>query len=88
MKRLILAVAATSAVLGLATPAASQNYPSQTIRIIVPTPPGGVADIVGRTFAAKLTEQGKTVVVENKTGAGGALPGHRAPKYEDDANSD
>ena len=39
----------------------------------MPTPPGGVADIVGRAFAQKLNEAGKTAVVENKTGAGGAI---------------
>jgi tripartite-type tricarboxylate transporter receptor subunit TctC len=53
--------------------ASAQTYPSQPIRIIVPTPPGGVADIVGRAFAQKLNEAGKTAVVENKTGAGGAI---------------
>lgn len=51
----------------------AQTYPSQPIKIIVPTAPGGVADIVGRAFAQKLTEAGKTAVVENKTGAGGAI---------------
>jgi tripartite-type tricarboxylate transporter receptor subunit TctC len=84
MKRVLSLVAAACAVLAFATPAASQNYPSQTIRIIVPTPAGGVADIVGRTFAAKLTEQGKTVVVENKTGAGGALAADLAAKSAPD----
>jgi tripartite-type tricarboxylate transporter receptor subunit TctC len=54
-------------------PASAQTYPSQPIKIIVPTPPGGVADIVGRAFAQKLNEAGKTAVVENKTGAGGAI---------------
>jgi tripartite-type tricarboxylate transporter receptor subunit TctC len=53
--------------------AAAQSYPSQPIKIIVPTPPGGVADIVGRALAQKLNEAGKTAVVENKTGAGGAI---------------
>jgi tripartite-type tricarboxylate transporter receptor subunit TctC len=53
--------------------AAAQTYPSQPIKIVVPTPPGGVADIVGRAFAQKLNEAGKTAVVENKTGAGGAI---------------
>jgi tripartite-type tricarboxylate transporter receptor subunit TctC len=53
--------------------AAAQTYPSQPIKIIVPTAPGGVADIVGRAFAQKLNEAGKTAVVENKTGAGGAI---------------
>ena len=57
----------------MAQPVAAQTYPSQPIRIVVPTPPGGVADVVGRTFANKLTEAGHTAVVENKTGAGGAI---------------
>ena len=52
---------------------AAQGYPSQPIKIIVATPPGGIADLVGRTFAQKLSEGGKTAVVENRTGAGGAL---------------
>jgi tripartite-type tricarboxylate transporter receptor subunit TctC len=54
-------------------PAQAQQYPSQPIKIIVPTPPGGVADIVGRTFAQKLSESGKTAVAENKTGATGTI---------------
>ena len=53
--------------------AAPQAYPSQPIKIMVATPPGGIADLVGRTFAQKLSEGGKTAVVENRTGAGGAL---------------
>jgi tripartite-type tricarboxylate transporter receptor subunit TctC len=74
MSRYMSVIAASAAALALATaPAASQTYPSQPIRIIVPTPPGGVADIVARTFAAKLQEGGKTAVVENKTGGGGAI---------------
>ncbi len=52
---------------------AAQGYPSKPIKIIVATPPGGIADLVGRTFAQKLSEGGKTAVVENRTGAGGAL---------------
>jgi tripartite-type tricarboxylate transporter receptor subunit TctC len=44
-----------------------------TIKFIVPTAPGGVADIVGRTFAQKLNDGGKAAVVENRTGGGGAI---------------
>ncbi|HLQ88839.1 MAG TPA: tripartite tricarboxylate transporter substrate binding protein [Xanthobacteraceae bacterium] len=51
----------------------AQTYPSQPIRIIVPTAPGGVADIAGRAFSQKLNEGGKTTIVENRTGAGGAI---------------
>jgi tripartite-type tricarboxylate transporter receptor subunit TctC len=52
---------------------AGERHPSQPIKIIVPTAPGGVADIAGRAFAQKLNEIGKTAVVENRTGAGGAI---------------
>jgi tripartite-type tricarboxylate transporter receptor subunit TctC len=71
-----LAFAAAFALVMVALPgmqANAQPYPSQPIRIVVPTAPGGVADIVGRTFANKLTEAGHVTVVENKTGAGGAI---------------
>jgi tripartite-type tricarboxylate transporter receptor subunit TctC len=67
---LLLAAALACAAAPYAT---AQTYPSQPIKIIVPTAPGGVADIVGRAFAQKLTEGGKTAIVENKTGAGGAI---------------
>src|SRR3954465_12641387 len=53
--------------------ALAQPQPSQPIKIVVPTAPGGVADIAGRAFAQKLNEIGKTAVVENRTGAGGAI---------------
>lgn len=54
--------------------AAAEVYPSQAIQIIVPFPPGGVADLVGRPFASALEKIFKQpVVVVNKTGAGGAV---------------
>jgi tripartite-type tricarboxylate transporter receptor subunit TctC len=67
--------------------ASAQTYPSQPIRIIVPTPPGGVADIVGRAFAQKLNEAGKTAVVENKTGAGGAIAADFVAKSPPDGHT-
>jgi tripartite-type tricarboxylate transporter receptor subunit TctC len=46
------------------------NYPERQITIIVPFPPGGSVDVVGRTIAQKLNEAwGKQVVVENRAGA-------------------
>jgi len=50
--------------------ASSQNYPAKPITMVVPFPPGGSTDVIGRLFAAKLGERlGQTVVVENKPGA-------------------
>src|SRR5687768_16946634 len=62
------------AVLGLsaiATPGVAQEYPARSIRLVVPNPPGGPADWLGRAVAAQLEKRlGKPVVVENRTGAG------------------
>jgi tripartite-type tricarboxylate transporter receptor subunit TctC len=68
----------------MAQPVIAQTYPSQPIKIVVPTAPGGVADVVGRTFANKLTEAGHTAVVENKTGAGGAIAADSVAKAAPD----
>jgi tripartite-type tricarboxylate transporter receptor subunit TctC len=63
-----LAVASFSGV------AAAQTYPTKPVRLIVPFPPGGSNDIVGRLMAQELTEKlGKQVVVDNRGGAGGVL---------------
>jgi tripartite-type tricarboxylate transporter receptor subunit TctC len=54
--------------------ASAQQYPSRPITMIVPFPPGGVADIVGRPLAAQMEKSLKQpVVVTNRTGAGGAV---------------
>jgi tripartite-type tricarboxylate transporter receptor subunit TctC len=52
----------------------AQDYPTKPITMIVPFPPGGVADIVGRPLAASMEKTLKQpVVVTNRTGAGGAV---------------
>jgi tripartite-type tricarboxylate transporter receptor subunit TctC len=55
-------------------PATAQEYPTRPITMIVPFPPGGVADAVGRPMAEALGRALKqSVVVENKAGAGGGI---------------
>jgi len=58
----------------LCTAGAAQDYPSKPITMVVPFPPGGVADIVGRPLAAVMQKSLKQpIVVVNRTGAGGAV---------------
>lgn len=60
--------------LGASLLASAQTYPSRPVTIIVPFPPGGSSDVIGRALAQKMSEQfGQPVVVENKPGATGAI---------------
>ena len=62
-----------------------QGYPSKPIRMIVPFPAGGPADIFGRSFAQALSEKlGQPVVIENIGGVGGVLGVDRALKSAPD----
>jgi tripartite-type tricarboxylate transporter receptor subunit TctC len=72
---LLKIVIASLLLLAVSTHAApAQDYPTKPIRLIIPFPPGGSNDIVGRLIASGVGEKlGKQVVVENRTGASGIL---------------
>ena len=70
----LLPAAAAVLALALASPAPAQQYPSQDIHLISAFPPGSGADVLVRYFAEKLRPlTGRTVLVENKAGAGGNI---------------
>ncbi|MBI2960344.1 MAG: tripartite tricarboxylate transporter substrate binding protein [Betaproteobacteria bacterium] len=73
MKKLCFAVA-VAIVSALVSAFASAQYPARPIRLIVPYPPGGPVDNVGRIFAQQLSPGlGQPVVVENRPGAAGTI---------------
>jgi tripartite-type tricarboxylate transporter receptor subunit TctC len=62
------------AMLAWANLASAQDYPARPVRLIIPFPPGGSNDVVGRLIAVHLAERlGKQVVVDNRSGAGGVI---------------
>lgn len=66
---------AALAALAAAAPAAlAQPYPAKPIRMIIPFPPGGATDLLGRLVGQRLSERvGQPVVAENRTGGGGNI---------------
>lgn len=69
----------------LAGPAFAQDYPAKPIRVIVPFPPGGGVDIVGRAWAEKLAQRlGQPTVVDNRPGAGTTIGTEAAAKSPPD----
>ena len=75
------------AMLCVAAPLAAraQDYPTKPIRFVVPYPPGGPTDLVGRLYANKLGEIfGKPVVVENRSGANGNIASQLVTKSAPD----
>ena len=80
---LTLALAAALAV--LAPAARADDYPARVVKIVVPFPAGGTADIMPRIIAERLSRKwGQTVIIENHTGAGGNIGAELVAKSEPD----
>src|SRR5687768_138841 len=74
MRAVLVFAAVTAGTLCAAGMAWAQAYPAKPVRVIVPFPPGGANDIIGRIVLPKLSEQmGQSFVLENRTGAGGTI---------------
>jgi tripartite-type tricarboxylate transporter receptor subunit TctC len=85
VKTCSLLVKAAALMLALTASAAAQDYPTKPIRLIIPFPPGGSNDVVGRMVALQLGERlGKQVVVDNRGGAGGIIGTEAASKSAPD----
>ena len=83
-RHLILATAAAT----LAAPSSAQTYPSRPVRLVVPYPPGGPLDLAARALAEAMREPlGGTVIVENRSGAGGNLGADHVAKSPADGYS-
>jgi tripartite-type tricarboxylate transporter receptor subunit TctC len=78
---------AVAALLATAGTARAQEYPSQDIRLVCAFPPGSGADVLVRYFAEKLRPiTGRTVLVENKAGAGGNIATEYVTKARPDGH--
>jgi tripartite-type tricarboxylate transporter receptor subunit TctC len=71
--------------LELATAHAADVYPARAVKLVIPFPPGGSNDVVGRLFASQLALRlGQPVVVDNRGGAGGVIGSELVAKSEPD----
>jgi tripartite-type tricarboxylate transporter receptor subunit TctC len=66
--------AVITALVSIASGVAAQDYPNKPIKLIIPYPPGGATDVIGRVMGQKLSVAlGQQVVMENRAGAGGNI---------------
>jgi tripartite-type tricarboxylate transporter receptor subunit TctC len=61
-------------ILGISAPISAQTFPIKPIKIVIPFPPGGATDVVGRIIGKRMSEElGQPVIIDNKPGAGGGV---------------
>jgi tripartite-type tricarboxylate transporter receptor subunit TctC len=82
MRQLAAAFAIIAAFVGAAS---AQTYPNRTIRLVVPFPPGGPADVMGRLAALYMAQAlGQQVIVDNRPGGGSTLASRDVARAEPD----
>jgi tripartite-type tricarboxylate transporter receptor subunit TctC len=72
-RRQVIPLLSAAGLSAVSTASRAQSYPSRPVKLIVPFPPGGVNDTVGRPWAEKMREQFGSIIIENVGGAGGAI---------------
>src|SRR5688500_20340753 len=84
---ILLRLAAMAIAAALALPAAAQDWPTRPLRIIVPFPAGGSADVQARVIADELAKAvGQPVLLDNKPGAGGSIGAGEAARSAPDGH--
>lgn len=70
------------------SPVLAENYPASSVRFIIPFPPGGTLDTVGRMLAQELSDQmGQSFVVENRSGGNGTIGAHAVARAQADGHT-
>ena len=85
-RRVFVAGASLASVASGTRPAAAQNFPTQTIRILAGFPAGGGIDVVARLLAEPFKAMGQPVIVENRTGAAGMIAAQAVAKAPPDGH--
>src|ERR1700727_927407 len=84
-RTLTFAAATLVAATCTALPAAAQDWPTRPVTMVVPFPPGGGTDVLGRIIGRRLSEiLGQQVIIDNVGGAGGMIGSNKVPKATPD----
>ena len=83
-RRFLHLAAGASALPALSLAARAQNYPARPIRLVVPFPPGGAYDTIGRPWAEQMKSRLGTIIIENIGGGGGSLGAAQASRARAD----
>jgi tripartite-type tricarboxylate transporter receptor subunit TctC len=88
MRTKALALATLAALAAVAAPAAAQQWPDKTVRVLVPFPPGGGTDIQARLLSTAFQKSmGQNFLIDNRTGASGLIATQIAVESPPDGNT-